>query len=132
MTALLVFGRRYRGGLYLPGRINPSELVKLCMVVFAAGTLSDGRVTMRRLLELSDRYLSISDLTPKTFHRKDGASKLASILFEEATSVLFYIGQSVNKAHQGLEIDTTMKLKLVEHLAANLRAMGKTVTLYYD
>jgi hypothetical protein len=94
--------------------------------------VTEGVLTMRRLLELSDRYLSISDLTPKTFHRKDGASKLASILFEEATSVLFYIGQSVNKAHQGLEIDTTMKLKLVEHLAANLRAMGKTVTLYYD
>ncbi len=37
MAALLVFGRRYRGGLYLPGRINPSELVKLCLVVFAAG-----------------------------------------------------------------------------------------------
>ena len=52
MAALLVFGRRYRGGLYLPGRINPSELVKLCMVVFAAGTLPDGRVTMRPLLEL--------------------------------------------------------------------------------
>ena len=42
------------------------------------------------------------------------------------------MGQSVNKAHQGLEIDTTLKLKLVEHLATNLRAMGKTVTIYYD
>lgn len=93
---------------------------------------TEGVLTMRRLLELSDRYLSISDLTPKTFHRKDGASRLASILFEEATSIVFYIGQSVNKAHKGLEIDTTMKLKLVEHLAANLRAMGKKVTLYYD
>ena len=56
MAALLVFGRRYRGGLYLPGRINPSELVKLCMVVFAAGTLSDGRVTLCRLLELGAGY----------------------------------------------------------------------------
>lgn len=56
MAALLVFGRRYRGGLYLPGRINPSELVKLCMVVFAAGTLSDGRITLRRLLELGAGY----------------------------------------------------------------------------
>ena len=56
MAALLVFGRRYRGGLYLPGRINPSELVKLCMVVFAAGTLPDGRVTMRPLLELGAGY----------------------------------------------------------------------------
>jgi len=60
MAALLVFGRRYRGGLYLPGRINPSELVKLCMVVFAAGTLSDGRVTLRRLLELGAGYGAVA------------------------------------------------------------------------
>ena len=52
LAALLLFGRRYRGGLYLPGRLNPSELVKLCMVVFAAGTFPDGRVTLRRLAEL--------------------------------------------------------------------------------
>ncbi len=35
--ALIVFGREYRGALYLPGRINPSELVKLCMVFWSAG-----------------------------------------------------------------------------------------------
>ncbi len=52
MAALLVFGRRYRGGLYLPGRINPSELVKLCLVVFAAGRLvgKKGLVPLRGVL----------------------------------------------------------------------------------
>lgn len=40
MAILIVFGRRYRGGLYLPGRINPSELVKLCTVMFCAASLS--------------------------------------------------------------------------------------------
>lgn len=43
MAALLVIGRRYRGGLYLPGRLNPSELVKFCLVAFAAGWLSRGK-----------------------------------------------------------------------------------------
>lgn len=94
--------------------------------------VTEGVLTMRRLLELSSKYLSVSDLTQKTYHRKDGASLLAGILFEEATDITFYVGQSVNKAHKGLEIDTTLKLKLVEHLASNLRAMGKTVTIYYD
>ena len=94
--------------------------------------VTEGVLTMRRLLDLSSKYLSVSDLTPKTFPKKDGASLLAEILFEEATDITFFVGQSVNKAHQGLEIDTTLKLKLVEHLAANLRAMGKTVTIYYD
>ncbi len=37
MAALIAFGREYRGALYLPGRINPSELVKLCVVFWSAG-----------------------------------------------------------------------------------------------
>ena len=54
LAALAIFGRRYRGGLYLPGRINPSEFVKLLFVLFAAGYLSrartaDGRLTLRKM-----------------------------------------------------------------------------------
>ena len=88
---------------------------------------------MRRLCELSFDYLSPSDLKPKEFTKaKDGAGMLAQMLFEEATEVTFFVGQSVNVAHQGLPIDTTMKLKLVETLSKNLKLMGKKVTVNYD
>ena len=93
---------------------------------------TEGVLTLRRLLELSEKYLSVSDLTPKRCTKKDGASLLANVLFEEATSVHFFVGQSINAAHQGLPIDITMKLKLVESLAANLKKMGKTVAVDYD
>ena len=93
---------------------------------------TEGVLTMRRLLELSEKYVSPNDLTSKVFTKKDGASLLAQLLFEEATSVHFYVGQSINAAHQGLPIDITMKLKLVESLAANLKKMGKTVQIDYD
>ena len=93
---------------------------------------TEGVITMRRLLALSEKYVSVKDLTPKTYSKKDGGSLLANILFEEATHVVFFVGQNVNAAHAGLEIDITMKLKLVEHLAANLRRMGKEVTVNYD
>lgn len=43
LVALLVVGRRYRGGLYLPGRINPAEFVKLGTVLFVAGCLARDR-----------------------------------------------------------------------------------------
>jgi len=49
LAALVVFGRRYRGGLYLPGRINPSEFVKLFFVMFVAGHLANGRNSDGRL-----------------------------------------------------------------------------------
>lgn len=93
---------------------------------------TEGVLTLRKLLELSEKYLSTSDLTPKRSNKKDGASLLANMLFEDATSVTFFVGQSINVAHQGLPIDTTMKLKLVESISNNLKAMGKKVELNYD
>ena len=54
------------------------------------------------------------------------------MLFEDATEINFFVGQNVNKAHQGLPIDTTMKLKLVESISENLKKMGKKVTVSYD
>jgi hypothetical protein len=94
--------------------------------------VTEGVITLRRLLTLSEKYVSVKDLTPKTYVKKDGGSLLANIIFEEATHVVFFVGQNVNAAHQGLDIDITMKLKLVEHLADNLRKMGKKVTVNYD
>ena len=94
--------------------------------------VTEGVITLRRLLSLSEKYVSVKDLTPKTYVKKDGGSLLANIIFEEATHVVFFVGQNVNAAHQGLDIDITMKLKLVEHLADNLRKMGKNVTVNYD
>lgn len=93
---------------------------------------TEGVLTLRKLLGYSEKYLDVNDLTPKCFRKQDGASLLADMLFEQATEVTFFVGQSVNVAHQGLPIDTTMKLKLIERLSHNLKKMGKKVTVYYD
>lgn len=93
---------------------------------------TEGVLTLRKLLRLSDDYLSVSDLSDKRFTKKDGASLLADMLFEKATHITFYVGQSINIAHQGLPIDITMKLKLVESLSTNLKMMGKKVVVNYD
>ena len=93
---------------------------------------TEGVLTLRKLVELSEKYLSTSDLTPKNFTKKDGASLLADILFEQATHVTFFVGQSINAAHQGLPIDITMKLKLVDTISDHLRRMGKLVEVNYD
>lgn len=122
---------------YLHRRLKPSleypdHEIPPIAYIDGIDLVTEGVITLRRLLELSDKYVSISDLTPKYYEKEDGASLLAEILFERSTHVHFFVGQSVNTAHSGLEIDTTMKLKLVERLAANLRIMGKEVTLLYD
>ena len=93
---------------------------------------TEGVLTLRKLLYLCEKYISNSDLSPKYFDGNDGASRLADMLFEEATHITFFVGQSINAAHQGLPIDTTMKLKLVETLSENLKNMGKYVEVNYD
>lgn len=40
LAAMLVFGKRYRGGIYLPGNLNPTEIVKPLLVIFLASFLS--------------------------------------------------------------------------------------------
>ena len=92
---------------------------------------TEGVITMRRVIELLEKYMSPNDLDSKVFTKKDGASMIANILFEEATKIRFFVGQSVNIAHQGLPINTTMKLKLVENLAKSLEEMWRNVEVNY-
>ena len=40
LAAMLLLGQRYRGGMYLPGNMNPSEIVKPLLVLFLAAYLS--------------------------------------------------------------------------------------------
>lgn len=40
LATMLLLGRRYRGGVYMPGNMNPSEIVKPLLVFFLAAYLS--------------------------------------------------------------------------------------------
>lgn len=93
---------------------------------------TEGVITIRRVLELSERYLDPSDIAGKSFTKRDGATLLAKLLFEDSTDIEFFVGQSVNEAHAGLPIETTMKLKLIDKLAANLKKMDKAVNVRYN
>lgn len=93
--------------------------------------VTEGVITLKSLLQLSEKYIDVKDTSPKFYDKQDGASLLAEMLFEEATQVNFFVGQSVNIAHQGLTIDTTTKLKLIETLANNLKNMRKEVNVKY-
>lgn len=92
---------------------------------------TEGVLTLRKLIELSEEYLRIDSDFPKNFLGKDGASQLANFLLEQATDVNFFVGQAVNEAHSGLPIDSTLKFKLVEKLSENLKSMGKRISVKY-
>lgn len=50
LGAMLVFGRRFRGGLYLPGNVNPTEFVKPLLAVALAALLAKNDDGLRRSL----------------------------------------------------------------------------------
>lgn len=94
--------------------------------------VTEGVITLRRVLELSEDYLKNSNPSIYTFDKKDGASRLAKMLFERATDIHFFIGRSFNPAHENLPIDYAVKMKLIENISRNLKLMGKKVELEYN
>ncbi|MBD5132810.1 MAG: SpoIIE family protein phosphatase [Clostridiales bacterium] len=93
---------------------------------------TEGVVTVKRVLELSEKYLDNADCKSTVLDKRDGATLLARMLFEGSTEVNFFVGQAQNHAHDGLPIETRMKLKLIDALAENLKKMGKTVNVRYN
>lgn len=63
----------------------------------------------------------------------NGAAKLAKLLIEHCTHLYLFIGKAINPAHQNpnLPIDLSIKLRLLEEMAAILRSAGKQVCVRY-
>lgn len=95
--------------------------------------VTEGVVTMTKVLEYAGQYLdgsiSIADLSM----RKDGASRIAHMLFEEATDVSFYVGRAINPAHQNpkLPINFNVKMQLIDEVSKKLKEMGKNINVSY-
>ena len=99
-----------------------------------ADLVTEGIITIHRVLEYAKNYLGPNDLYVKWGYQKDGAALLARLLFEEATDIHFFIGRAVNAAHQmtnGLPFNFDIKMHLMEELIDCLRKMGKRVTAEY-
>ena len=91
--------------------------------------VTEGVVTINRVLEYARDHLEANNLYFAWGYGRDGASRMARLLFEEATDINFYVGRAVNPAHQSPNsaIEFTVKMRLVEELAACLKRMGKRV-----
>jgi len=95
--------------------------------------VTEGVVTVSQVLVYARDFLEKNKLYMDWRTKRDGASMIARLLFEEATDINFYVGLAMNVAHQNskLPIDFNIKMKLVDELADSLRKMGKRVRLSY-
>lgn len=95
--------------------------------------VTEGIITINRVLEYANDYLADNDTYSSWCFKQDGASKIARLLFEEATDINFYVGTAVNPAHQNpdLPINFNIKMQLVNELTDCLKKMGKRIKVSY-
>lgn len=95
--------------------------------------VTEGVITISRVLFYAKNYLEDNSKYTEWGYKKDGASIIARILFEEATDINFFVGKAVNPAHQNpeLPINFTIKMHLIEELSQKLEKMGKKIKISY-
>lgn len=95
--------------------------------------VTEGIITINKVLAYAKDYLADNETYTQWCYKKDGASQIARLLFEEATDINFFVGRAVNPAHQNpdLPISFSIKMRLVDELAACLAKMGKQIKVSY-
>ena len=95
--------------------------------------VTEGIITINRVLTYAQDYLKDNESYKVWGCKKDGASLIARLLFEEATDINFFVGMAVNPAHQNpsLPINFSIKMKLVDQLAECLKKMGQKIKVSY-
>ena len=95
--------------------------------------VTEGVITVNKVVEYAKDYLGENKHYEHWSFRRDGASLICRLLFEEATDINFYVGRAINPAHQNpdLPINFHIKMNLVEELSKCLRKMGKKIKVSY-
>lgn len=95
--------------------------------------VTEGVITVNRVLEYAKDYLADNEHYEEWNYKRDGASLICQLLFEEATDINFYVGRAINPAHQNpdLPINFSIKMNLVEELSKCLKKMGKRIKVSY-
>lgn len=95
--------------------------------------VTEGVITVNKVLEYARDYLEDNESYTQWSMKRDGASLICRLLFEEATDINFYVGRAVNPAHQNpdLPINFNIKMNLVQELTECLKKMGKRIKVSY-
>ena len=95
--------------------------------------VTEGVITVNKVVEYAEDYLGENKHYEHWSFKRDGASLICRLLFEEATDINFYVGRAINPAHQNpdLPINFNIKMNLVEELSKSLKKMGKRIKVSY-
>ena len=117
----VISNERRDDGTPSPGSIEGVDLV------------TEGTLTIRQVLDYAKDYLEDNRTYSHWGYKRDGASLISRMLFEEATDINFFVGRAVNPAHQDPDLPITfaIKMQLIHKLSECLEKMGKAIRVSY-
>jgi len=95
--------------------------------------VTEGVITVNKVIEYANDYLGENKHYDHWSVKRDGASLICRMLFDEATDINFSVGRPINPAHQNpaLPINFNLKMNLVKELTKALKEMGKRIKVSY-
>ena len=122
----------YLGREIIMDSVNIVETIPPMSIIDGVDLVTEGMVTLQRVYEYAMNYLDTNTEYFNWNYRLDGASLIASALFEEATDINFFVGCAINPAHQDDEaLGYKLKMRIVDRLADCLEKMNKTIKITY-
>ena len=74
--------------------------------------VTEGVITFSKVLKYAEDYLADNESYKNWITKKDGASLISQLLFEEATDINFFVGRAVNPAHQNPNLPINFNIKI--------------------
>ncbi len=125
-----VLGKEIRTSLnYVDPNIPPIAQIE------GIDLVTEGILTLSRTLTILKQYQE--DQVDENFFleldKENGGSLVAKVLIEECTDLRFYVGKTINVAHQNpnLPFDISIRMNLIEQIKETMKKMGKNVTCTY-
>lgn len=124
---------KYLGKPLIPSLTYEKSDVPPTATLEGADLVTEGVITINKVVEYAKDYLTNNEKYEHWNFKRDGASLICQLLFEEATDINFYVGRAINPAHQNpdLPINFNIKMNLVEELSKALQEMGKRIKVSY-
>ena len=123
----------YLGKPLVPSIDFPDPEIPPIAKIGGVDLVTEGVITINKVLSYAKDYLEDNESYSQWGYKRDGASMIARLLFEEATDINFYVGKAVNPAHQNpnLPINFNIKMQLIQELSDCLKKMGKRIKVSY-
>lgn len=121
----------FLGQQVIPGQMQPDPEIPPISTIDGVDLVTEGIITMNKVLYYAKNYLADNSSYETWGYKKDGASQISRMLFENATDVNLFIGKAINPAHDNLQFNFDVKMRIVEELVECLKKMGKNVSVNY-